>query len=359
MIYRNLPRDQDAMTEIRAKTEPFKYRGDRTRTLVFSFRFNKRSGIDNACMWRTYDKPRTDKAHQVADTPNFTPRPAERVDTFAPESSPTNRTPIWQVARATSAAPRFFECIKMPDGNKHVDGGLAVNNPSGAALREVRQLHDCPPALFISLGTGKKTAADNEEAGASREPDFGLRDREIDNVRRKQALKKYLELGKHWKNYAVDTEGPNNDWLIDTESQNVDRCRFNVEGDLWKLPLDDWRPKSSGELTLQMINDETERYLARQWVRHDLVAMAEKLVAIRHRRAQTERWEPFAMDVAYRCPKDGCGPLEPPTRDKLRSHVNESPQHRGEQNGRTEAEKEAYLSTGRYYAQGEGNDYRT
>ncbi|KAM0491100.1 hypothetical protein ACHAQF_009232 [Verticillium nonalfalfae] len=348
MIYRNLPGDHEPMTETRAKTEPFKYRGDRTRTLVFSFRFNRSGGIDHACMWRTYDKPRADHTQQPNDRPDFSPRPTERVDTFAPESSPTNSTPIWQVARATSAAPRFFECIKMPDGNKHVDGGLAVNNPSGATLREVIRLHGYPPSLFISLGTGKKGSSDINGGSVPREPDFRLRERNIDDVRRKQALMKYLELGKHWKDYAVDTEGPNNDWLIDTRTQNVDRCRFNVEGELWKVPLDDWRPKVSGHVTLKMIQAETDKYLAKRWVRQNLADMAGKLVEIRRRRALTERWEYFAVDTAYRCPKDGCGALEPPTREGLRSHVLNSDPHKGEQKGLTEREKEAYLSTGRY-----------
>lgn len=36
---------------------------------------------------------------------------------------------IWQAARATSAAPHYFDSVKI-DGVSYVDGGLGYNNPS-------------------------------------------------------------------------------------------------------------------------------------------------------------------------------------------------------------------------------------
>lgn len=79
---------------------------------------------------------------------------------------------IWEAARATSAAPVFFECLRR-NGFEYVDGGLGWNNPIIAyvlfyvqALRdthygfrmgaELNHLYtkDYPKACVLSLGTG-------------------------------------------------------------------------------------------------------------------------------------------------------------------------------------------------------------
>ncbi|KAI1412648.1 FabD/lysophospholipase-like protein [Hypoxylon sp. FL1857] len=62
---------------------------------------------------------------------------------------------LWQAARATSAAPAYFEPIQV-DGYKLVDGGLGANNPLGWLWTEVLSVFgpvretDC----FLSIGTG-------------------------------------------------------------------------------------------------------------------------------------------------------------------------------------------------------------
>ncbi|MCA9944320.1 MAG: patatin-like phospholipase family protein [Anaerolineales bacterium] len=70
--------------------------------------------------------------------------------------------PIKVVARATSAAPTYFEA--MPDGNcqitnAYVDGGLFANNPTMCAYVEAfRKLEGKPTAanmVILSLGTGQ------------------------------------------------------------------------------------------------------------------------------------------------------------------------------------------------------------
>lgn len=73
--------------------------------------------------------------------------------------------PFWQVARATSAAPTYFEPVKVevpgsPQPRVLVDGGVFVNNPAMCALAEVLSHH--PPGgqhsldevLVVSVGTG-------------------------------------------------------------------------------------------------------------------------------------------------------------------------------------------------------------
>lgn len=63
---------------------------------------------------------------------------------------------VWEVVRATSAAPTVFKSL---DG-KYVDGGVKANNPSEFALAEIRDYHrrrsiPMPHISFmVSVGTG-------------------------------------------------------------------------------------------------------------------------------------------------------------------------------------------------------------
>lgn len=71
--------------------------------------------------------------------------------------------PMKNVARATSAAPTYFEPYKLPsnDGKGYfplVDGGVVANNPSQCAFMEAQTLYpDANDILVISLGTGGQT----------------------------------------------------------------------------------------------------------------------------------------------------------------------------------------------------------
>lgn len=89
--------------------------------------------------------------------------------------------PFWEVARATSAAPTYFEPAKVEvPGQRQprvlVDGGVFVNNPAMCALAEVLSHH--PPggrqsledALVVSVGTG----SDHEPYTFPEVRDWGL-----------------------------------------------------------------------------------------------------------------------------------------------------------------------------------------
>ncbi|KAL1629248.1 hypothetical protein SLS56_005471 [Neofusicoccum ribis] len=62
---------------------------------------------------------------------------------------------IWEAARATSAAPYYFEPIKVGD-YELVDGGLGANNPLGWLWTEVLGVFGASreTACFLSIGTG-------------------------------------------------------------------------------------------------------------------------------------------------------------------------------------------------------------
>lgn len=70
--------------------------------------------------------------------------------------------PVREVARATSAAPTFFEVAmchnELGEEFPLIDGGVFANNPSLCAYAEVRNLRESASAadmLLVSLGTGQ------------------------------------------------------------------------------------------------------------------------------------------------------------------------------------------------------------
>ena len=77
--------------------------------------------------------------------------------------NPAYDFPMWQVARATSAAPTYFEPARIDAQNPGdywalIDGGVFANNPATCALVEARsQFPDAGDYLVCSLGTGALT----------------------------------------------------------------------------------------------------------------------------------------------------------------------------------------------------------
>ena len=72
----------------------------------------------------------------------------------------TNTMEMAWVARATSAAPTYFEPYKLPGGTKNetlVDGGVFVNNPATSAYVEARRLYPDENDFLWCLGTGQHT----------------------------------------------------------------------------------------------------------------------------------------------------------------------------------------------------------
>ena len=68
--------------------------------------------------------------------------------------------PMKFVARATSAAPTFFEPEELTRTKPHgalVDGGVYANNPAMCAYVEMKKLEPDVDVLLVSLGTGQHT----------------------------------------------------------------------------------------------------------------------------------------------------------------------------------------------------------
>jgi uncharacterized protein len=64
--------------------------------------------------------------------------------------------PLSEVARATSAAPTYFEPMPIAD-HTLVDGGVFASNPAMCALAEVLKSVPLSDVVLLSLGTGERT----------------------------------------------------------------------------------------------------------------------------------------------------------------------------------------------------------
>ena len=132
--------------------------------------------------------------------------------------------PIWQVARATSAAPTYFK-PPIIDGLEYVDGGFGANNPCVEIYEEVRKMNNeskKSASTILSIGTGK-----NNEARRFKGTGF-------------QRYFNYLNFARKW---ASDSEQTHLAMLKAKKEVNFKYFRLNVEEGLDLMKLDEWRAR--------------------------------------------------------------------------------------------------------------------
>lgn len=232
---------------------------------------------------------------------------------------PASAAKLWKVARATSAAPGYFSEQRI-DGAPYEDGGRGLNNPALHVFEDVEKKHSGRyPELIVTVGTGTK--AESSESSMPEEP--------AQETSSSNPMRHLIGLIK------IATKGLPDD-ITDTEEaherlehkiygfrkgrQKQDPeithplyFRFNVKLLGAKVKLDEWKPsksgpKPNGDETLGKLSDLTNEYLKDEKVRQALKDCAVKLVHIRRKRAETERWEQFATQYFYNCNRnDTCG----------------------------------------------------
>lgn len=122
--------------------------------------------------------------------------------------------PIWQVARATSAAPTYFKPAKI-DYLEYLDGGFGgTNNPSTEICEEVRRMNNrakgCVNVVF-SIGTGENNKTSRWRKGNGWKP--GSR------------FINYVNFAKKW---ASESEPRHNDMVKDQNNSGLKYYRLNV-----------------------------------------------------------------------------------------------------------------------------------
>lgn len=132
--------------------------------------------------------------------------------------------PIWQVARATSAAPTYFK-PPVIDGLEYVDGGFGANNPCAEIYEEVRRMNNnsrrCV-SIILSIGTGK-----NSESRRFKGTGF----------------QRYLNYANFARKWASDSEKTHEAMLKAKSEVHFNYFRLNVEKGLDLMKLDDWRAR--------------------------------------------------------------------------------------------------------------------
>jgi patatin-like phospholipase/acyl hydrolase len=151
----------------------------------------------------------------------------------------STRCTIWQAARATSAAPLFFDPIIFGSPPmEYIDGALHYNNPVSILWDETKSIWgNRPISCILSIGTGKPATVS-----------VGKRGHEI--------VKALVKM-------ATDTEKAAREFKIRvSQMPETDRpryYRFNVGTGLEGIALEEWTQfKKLTEATHSYLNDQRE-----------------------------------------------------------------------------------------------------
>ncbi|KAG8629248.1 hypothetical protein KVT40_003113 [Elsinoe batatas] len=226
---------------------------------------------------------------------------------ITPYNSGADRLAIWQVTRATSAAPFYFEMLEAIVENEkrgHKDGGIRENNPAGAAYSEFVSLYPKKqkPALMLSIGTGRTSTSPDGFMSALPWP-FG-------HVTLLRKMAENISVIPHLLVKYTESEAKHEEMVRYARGENTWYKRLNVSEGLENMPLDDWtKGKYEGKVvpggaSLSRMHEATDRYLSRdvddqieKFVapRDMIEQLAEKLVRVRRARERLggERWDTF------------------------------------------------------------------
>jgi hypothetical protein len=200
---------------------------------------------------------------------------------FVPNPGPAPRVPIWEVARAATAAPTVFKTMKI--GNlEFLDASfLGAQNPILMAFDEVSQMHRSTQdsvTLAVSIGSGNSRF--NQRL-------FEERGKFLNILRQRDGA---AEAHDQMLRLERQLRGTRREILYE---------RFDVESGLQRIGLDQWKmkkpllgSKAHVNLTLVKIRSATEAYLAQPAVQERLRVVAERLVKNRRERAQdVAKWK--------------------------------------------------------------------
>ncbi|KAH8684210.1 acyl transferase/acyl hydrolase/lysophospholipase [Tricladium varicosporioides] len=257
-----------------------------------------------------------------------------------------HRVPIWQVARATSAAPTYFHPITIED-HKFLDGGFGTNNPTKEIYREVYLMNGNNKrsiGLVVSIGTGESWVskfgsgtlaqylayirAGKHVVTNSDEVHAEMRNEEFPpgGDRGDRYYRFNVPLSQRKKDNAAGASSTSPDLASRLPKTEVRR----KSRPLSEIPLDEWKTGSrifrrNCNTTLEDIKAATDEYLATKQVQDDLEKVGRILVARRRARCRHGYWEIVSTGAQYRCVVQGCHSLKSQKmREKeksLRSHL--------------------------------------
>lgn len=162
---------------------------------------------------------------------------------------------IWQAARAASAAPTFFQRLKIGT-DEFIDGGMGFNNPSKALMRETQRIFGREPtrtvACIISVGTGMPKSVNLSEL-------------------RGVGLTWIKDLAKALSDMATNCEETNEELMAFSKKLPNFYFRFNVEQGLQDVRMDRYED-------LNVVKANTQRYLMKATQQEKLHQAAKTLL---------------------------------------------------------------------------------
>ncbi|KIW88909.1 uncharacterized protein Z519_10393 [Cladophialophora bantiana CBS 173.52] len=191
---------------------------------------------------------------------------------------------VRHAARATSAAPSYFEEVIIEE-RAFVDGGYGkTNNPSWESRIHYEMNHEVPTnrqLVMINIGTG--TLPQNADVAR-------LRKRPWWTMLLPKGLVKASGLFADLISMATESEGVASDleYLSKDNPERLFFKRFSANTGIHDIKLDDWQAVAGADGS-SVIEQRTEAYLSDPVVLGELKAAAEKLAEIYVKRQELKR----------------------------------------------------------------------
>ena len=287
---------------------------DLCRTIVLAYADHIKT--DAPYLFRTYHTP----------PPRADPNKTRLRHATSRNHGPPPTLPIWKVARATSAAPKYFPPIKIQKGSdsdpkncvKFKDGGFGCNNPSEEAYWDILHKHGGMArniGPFISIGTGI--------------PPFEMFAEAPGNLPNAVAnLKAATKLpSRTMKTHDAMAR------LSHRDGQDIfPYYRFDGGKRLGEVKLDEWkshrltrltgRDREPGSKTIDKMFSATAVYLQHRDVQRDLTDCAKLLVRRRRLRMRnSSAWDRYASASFYECNYKGCESKRINTKQLFKEHL--------------------------------------
>lgn len=201
---------------------------------------------------------------------------------------------IWQVARAATAAPWYFDPLEIGD-QLFEDGGFGyTNNPTKEGVFDIEEKSGAESVgIVVSVGTARKD---------------------------KRAKKNIISRVKSKFNSATDPGLIHNEMVGKTKQpgrEGMSYYRLNADEGEFRLDieLDEWSPRTSrfrsrggsGSSTLKEMEDRFYRWVAQHLVIHSFESCAAELVECRRARTgDRAKWERYATGAKFNCRIQRC-----------------------------------------------------
>ena len=298
------------------RNEKFSSDSFRCRTMVCSMKRSQKKEFQMPFLFRSYDHRKTSHTpleRNPGDTHAFNIADVARASKSRVLCSCYNNLAQHQVIRPASrgltlqnliansqqasGAPSYRRSTKLFEA-RYYDAAVDLNNPSWEVINEVNLLGQPQDTIDLLLSLGGGNGKGNQQSLK-----FGVDVLQKDLMDISDVIHAQIEEESH--------------------EQGFEYYRLDVKGGLQDVRLNEWKPKSTGEITLRRIEFATNKYLQDPDVQADIERCARALVRNRALRAQTQRWETFATGTRYRCTVPGCDQrdLRFQNRNELMDHL--------------------------------------